>query len=366
MNWDVRDIYILQSIYGINQFFASWYNGLLGAQAGAATTVGAIVNRINPPKTTNMALNDILSVFSLGLAIFTIPDDVVKAIKGVEELANLLKASPGFIRTFVPIKTSNAQIQIGNIEAELGNIVSQFLTQISNATAAIETNATTFATWASSGQFIGNLVVLDNVVQDNYRMLNTFVLGEALNANDVVATVGLNTNVATLQANSSADNSLAYDINCPGYDNNTMCNGWYYSAAMDASFALDDLKSMSRNMGPDLTYFFDQGWTNGSLLFDGALQCQQSGGGGPALNLQPGPMGSMAQCFSTVKLCTWNLGCNLDIGCEFKECPVQSGFGVNGCGNNDYAIYDFNVPYNYLGTYLTGSNPSSQVCNNGP
>ena len=322
------------------------------------------MNRINPPRTTNVLLNEILATLSLGLAIFELPDDIVKAVQGLEQLEDAIRATPTFIRAFEPIKTTNGQLQIGEIQGQLADIVSQFLTQISNATAAIETNATAFTTWASTGLFIDNLVVLDQVVQDNYRMLNTFILGEALNANNIVATVGLNTNVAQLQANSS--DSLSYDIKCPGYDNNTMCNGWWYDQEEDASFALDDLKSMNKNMQDDLSYFFDSGWTNGTLLFDGALKCQQSGGGGPALNFSPGSLGSIAQCFSSVKLCTWNLGCALDSQFEFKECPTQSGFGTNGCGGgdgNDYSIYDFNVPYNYLGTFLMDANPSSTVCN---
>ena len=356
---------------GVNQFFASWYNGLLGAQSGAALTIGAIVNRLNPPKTTNVLLNDILAALSLGLATFTLPDEIVKAVQGLEMLEDAIRATPAFIRAFVPQKTTNAQLQIGDIQSQLGAVVTQFLSQLSNATAAIETNATAFTTWASTGLFIGNLVFLDQMVQDNYKMLNTFVLGQALNANNIVATVGLNTSVAQLQANSS--DSLSYDINCPGYDNNTMCNGWWYDQTNDATFALDDLTSMSKNMQDDLSYFFNAGWTNGTLLFTGALNCQQTSGGGggggmPALNLSPGvSMAAMAQCFSSVKLCTWNLGCALDASCEFTECPTQSGFGSNGCGGDgDNAIYDFNVPYNYLGTFLTDANPSSEVCNNGP
>ena len=320
------------------------------------------MNRLNPPKTTNVLLNELLAALSLGLATFTLPDSIVKAVQGLEMIEDSIRATPAFLRAFVPQKTTNAQLQIGDIQSQLGAIVTQFLTQISNATAAIETNATAFASWASTGLFIGNLVFLDTMVQENYKMLNTFVLGQALNANNIVATVGLNTNVAQLQANSS--DSLSYDIKCPGYDNNTMCNGWWYDEAEDASFALDDIKSMQKNMQDDLTYFFNSGWTNGTLLFDGALKCQQSGGSTPALNLAPGlALGAMAQCFSTVKLCNWNLGCALDSQCEFTDCPLQSGFGVNGCGNDGYAIYDFNVPYNYLGTFLTDANPSSEVCN---
>ena len=350
---------------GINQFFASWYNGLLGAQSGAALTIGAIVNRLNPPKQTNVLLNELLAALSLGLATFTLPDEIVKAVQGLEMLEDAIRATPAFVRAFTPQKTTNAQLQIGDIQAQLGAVVTQFLTQISNATAAIETNATAFTSWASTGLFITNLVFLDQMVQDNYKLLNTFVLGQALNANDVVATVGLNTSVAQLQANFS--NSLSYDIKCPGYDNNTMCNGWWYDEAEDASFALDNLKSMGQNMQDDLSYFFNSGWTNGTLLFDGALKCQQSGSSTPVLNLASGTsLAAMAQCFSTVKLCTWDLGCALDSSCEFKECPTQAGYGTNGCGDDGYDIYDFNVPYNYLGTYLTASNPSSEVCNTSP
>lgn len=323
------------------------------------------MNRLNPPKTTDVLLNELLATMSLGLSIFQLPSAILAAVKGLEMLEDAVRATPTFVRAFVPEKTANGQLQISDIQAQLGTIVAQFLTQISNATAAIEANATAFTTWASTGLFIGNLVFLDDMVQDNYKMLNTYVLGEALNANNIVATVGLNTNVAQLQANSS--NTLSYDIKCPGYDNNTMCNGWWYDADENASFALDDLNSMSKNYQDDLTYFFNAGWTNGTLLFDGALKCQQSGGGPPMLNLSPGnSLGSMAQCFSTVKLCTWNLGCELDSQCEFKDCKKQSGFGTNGCGWDDYVIYDFNVPYNYLGTYLTNANPLSAVCNNKP
>lgn len=330
----------------------------------AAENIGAIVNRLNPPKTTNVFLNELLGTLSMGFAIFQLPDMIVKAVKGLETLEDTIRQTPTVIRAFMPIKTTNAQLQIEEIQSQLANVVSQFLTQISNATAAIETNATAFTLWASTGLFIGDLVFLNDVVQENYKLLNTFIIGEALNANNIVATVGLNTNVAQLQANSS--DSLSYDIKCPSYDNNTMCNGWWYDEEENASFALDNIKSMNQNMHDDLAYFFDSGWTNGTLLFDGALKCQRSGGGGPALNIAPGTsIGAMAQCFSSVKLCTWNLGCALDSQCEFTECPTQSGFGVNGCQGDasGNSIYSFNVPYNYLGTFLTGANSLSTVCN---
>lgn len=331
----------------------------------ASNTISAIVSRINPPKTTNVFLNQILATLSLGLALFVVPENIMKAVQGMIVLSEAVKATPGYIRAFDMIRSTNGQVQIGQIQGQLADIVSRFLTQISNATAAIETNATAFTIWASTGLFIGELVFLDHVVQDNYKLLNTFVLGEALNANNIVATVGHNTNVAQLQANSS--DSLSYDIKCPGYDNNTMCNGWWYDETTNASFALDDYKSMSRNYHDDLSHFFNSGWTNGSLLFGGAARCQQAGGGAPVLNIAAGnSLGSMAQCFSTVKLCSWNLGCALDSKCEFTDCPLQKGFGVNGCkGGEGYGIYDFNVPYNYLGTYLTGANSASTVCNDG-
>ncbi|KAI9839785.1 MAG: hypothetical protein M1838_004253 [Thelocarpon superellum] len=370
-----EEFYVLYNIYSINQFFNSWWTALNAANGLAADTITAIVNMISPPQKTNVELFEILTALASSLAFLDVPAGLAlagiavgTATKFALEVAQTAaQQTPNILKALYPQGTlAPATYQIGTIGAEMASIVMQFQTSVSNTVNLIESNSTAFSIWAGTGAFTGPVPSLDAEKNQLYQTLNTFVITRAYDSNDVIATVAMDTDVQQLWANSS--NSLSYDINCPYYDQYGVCNAWWHDNSTNRAYALDSLRHMSKNFNSDMETIFSNNWTTGALLFAGADQCK----GTPNYQQSPGisdfspTQGLTTACMSTLTMCTWQMGCNLAAFCEFSDCPTQDGFEMNGCGDGDSSIYSVNVPYGYIGDFLTNANPLSEVCNTGP
>ena len=356
----------------INEFFNSWWMALNAANTLASETINGIVNMIAPPEHTNVGTFELLTALASSFAFLDVPgasafNNIGKITSFLMEFAlTAVQQTPNVLKALFPEGTiTPATYQIGEVGAELANLVMTFQTCVSNTVNAIETNQTAFTIWAETGAFCGPMPSLDNQKGQLFQTLNTFIISRAYNANSIVATVGLDTDVVQLQQNSSQ--SLSYDIGCPHYDQYGVCNAWWHDNATNSAYSLDDHNKMSRNFNSDMETIFSNNWTTGELLFGGAQKCKGTSGyqqpPSVAFNTQTG---FTTSCISTLTVCTWNLNCELSTTCEFLDCPTQDSFATDGCSHPDNYIYTINVPYGYLGPYLTEATAMTGICNDSP
>lgn len=206
-------------------------------------------------------------------------------------------------------------------------------------------------------------------VTDQYSTgLTTFIIGKALDANNIHINRATNVNVQQLQQ--SSGNDLSFDTGCAnGYDAEGICGPYWFDPATTTTYTLNNYKTMTKSFHDEMETMFGN-WTSGNLLFGGAARCQASGGlvNGDLSStiIKPGASSYVTlDCLSSAKICTFNPD-SLDVDKEFTDCPSQPGYVANGCsgtcGDSSGSTFEVNVPNGYIGAYLTSANPNDCVC----
>ncbi|CAD6582637.1 MAG: hypothetical protein ASARMPREDX12_000995 [Alectoria sarmentosa] len=118
---------MIQRRRAINSFFTNWYTALQYATSQAALTVTPIITLVDPPSNTNMALNDVLTALTAGLAIIAAPeigpalDGAAGAVASIFSAA--IQQAPGVAHAIWPAGTVNSEtVQIVDLQNKLGSI----------------------------------------------------------------------------------------------------------------------------------------------------------------------------------------------------------------------------------------------------
>ena len=356
-NFTAQDYYIAYNIFGINQVFNSYWQGIGNANAIAAENIGTMVQLLNPPKKTNVHLNEVLIALGTGLQFLNVVS-LAGIVKGIV-IAN--QQSPQVFKNLVPVGTTDSQIaQMVDLSSSLGGIVQQYQQNIADSIPLIVNDVDTFVNFASTGQFQVNPLPNIAVASDQLLTgLQTFVVSRALTANNVIITRANDMNIAELAAG-GANNDLSYTTGCEnGYDSNNFCGPFWYDNTTNTTYSLDGLGNMDDNFNSIRQQIFSN-WTTPESLYRGAAGCHDIGGSNGQLDqfLILGNTLNTA-CLSNTQVCTWDLA-SLDEDHEFADCPSQTGYLVNGCMGEDDGV---NVPNGYIGEYLTDAPDLDQVCN---
>ncbi|KAK0512349.1 hypothetical protein JMJ35_005477 [Cladonia borealis] len=356
-NFTTQDYYIAYNIFGINQVFNSYWQGMGNANSIAAENIGAIVQLLDPPKKTNVHLNEVLLALGTALQFLNVVS-LAGLVKGIV-IAN--QQSPQVFKNLVPVGPTDSQIaQMINLSASLGGIVQQYQQNIADSIPLIVNDVDTFVNFAGTGQFQVNPLPNIAVASDQLLTgLQTFVISRALTANNVIITRANNTNIAALTAG-GANNGLSYTTGCEnGYDSNSFCGSFWYDNMTNTTYSLDSPKTMYDDFSSIRQQIFSN-WTTPESLYRGAAECHDIGGSNGQLDqfLILGNTLNTA-CLSNTQVCTWDLT-SLDEDHEFADCPSQTGYLVNGCMGEDDGV---NVPNGYIGEYLTDAPSLEQVCN---
>lgn len=342
---------------------------------------------INPPDDTNLILNSVLialtGIFAvapgLGLNIGNLLDKVVSSAAttaqnlrtGLVFVENAIIGFPQIGRWLYPIGDTQSQIiQMADLRARLGDLIATVQANLNATAAAVMADPTSFLAFASQGNFTAACPSLPD--QQTYLLygFNTYVVSAALAGNDIRAAVALDTNVQALATNGSQD-SLAYDLSaCAGYDAYNVCDAFWYSGALGATFSLNHFAHPGRALGGLLVALFEK-YTTGQLLFDNAYACARSSNS-DAQQPQPASSSSSSsseltvtinaagvntQCLSRLEVLTWDMSCTnvRDKQCEFLdrgEEGAQNGW-LGNCGSESYfSVMDepvYCVPNGYLG-----------------
>ena len=295
----VKDYYIAYSIYAVWSFFNSYYSAIGEARSLAITSIGAIVALLDPPKTTNVGLNDLLTVLAAGLP-FLAP--LGEAGSLVSAVITAVQQAPGVAKYLFPTGTLDSQFaQFASISNSMGVVTQYLQNNVSQALAAIQQDPTTFLAVTGAGSFSVN--PLPTIPQQSAAMLtalNTYVISQCLQANNWMIGRAIDTDMNELQANKSGNWRIA---GCGGgYDSNSLCGAYYWNKGIDVSFTLTNNADLSLDPTSIMQQIFAN-WTSATLLFDGAAQCQAQGGSAPVINVGGSSVGTA--CLSNLKVCTW-------------------------------------------------------------
>ena len=273
-------------------------------------------------------------------------------------LQNALFVIPQIGRWLFPIDSATSQVvQMSELSSNMASIIQMVQNNLNKTLVSAMTNSTEFLAFASQGNFSASAPSLPD--QANYLLyaFNTYIISQALNGNNVYGTIGLNSNPQALATNGS---KTAFDMSdCEGYNEQNVCESWWYSGRYSSAFGLDDFSHMSRNYGDVLTTLLSN-YTTGELLFDAAYACNANGNYGQPVNVTVTSAGIHTGCLSQLRIVTWDMSCDnptyhSDPGCEFLEVPRQGGFFGNCGSHSAYSVMDdpiYCVPSSYLGPLI--------------
>lgn len=365
--------------------------------------VDTIVHLIDPPDDTNLILDHVLLVLTgifavipaFGLEASAITGAVKEGQAAKQAGANAAQDGPATVnaganaaggvskevyaagqflesalfvvpqigRFLFPVDTpASALLQISALKSRVVGLIQTVQGNLNKTVVSVMSNATEFLAFASQGNFTASAPSLPD--QENYLLyaFNTYLISACLAGNNVVGTMARDTDVQQLATNASSTH-LNWDFSsCRQYNEQGICDAWWYSKRYNSSFGLDNFNHMGRNYGQILTTLF-QNYTTGELLFDAAFACNSNGNWGSPVNITVNIAGVNTQCLSQLKIATWDMACSdvaADSQCEFLEMPRQNTFFGDariGSPAGSQKAPTFAVPYSYLGPALTRPSP---------
>ena len=331
----------------------------MGDSGGIASdNIGSIVQIIDIPSSTPVVLQDILLALQAVFALIPGPLGIYAAHSGfsftwqasAQVISNALNALPNIGRFLFPVDTAASQtVQIADLSANFGQILQQVQGNLNQTLTSVMANETEFLAFASQGNFSELPPSLPDQANYLYFAFNTYLISAALSGNNVYGVIGRETNPQELDTNGT---KLNYNIDCKGYDEQNVCDAWWYSGNYNSAFTLDDFSHMNRNYGTQISNLL-QNLTTGELLFEGALACNAEGNFGQPVNITVNAGGVNTACISQLRVLTWDMGCTDPSGtCEFLETSRQETFLFgNAHAMTDQSIRS--VPAGYLGPLLT-------------
>ena len=313
-----------------------------------------------------MIIQDVLLAFQSVFALIPGPLGIYAAYNAfsytwqalAQVISNALNAIPNIGRFIFPIDDTASQIvQLADLSANFAQaVLLPVQSNLNQTLTSVMSNVTEFLAFASQGNFTALPPSLPDQANYLYFAFNTYIISQALNGNNVYGVIGRGTNPQALATNGTKMN---YDIDCQGYNEQNVCDAWWYSGNYESAFTLDDFSHMDRNYGHQLTNLFNN-LTTGELLFEGALACNAEGNFGQPVNITVNAAGVNTACISQLRILTWDMSCTVptrphgkvDRQCEFVETSAQSSF----LGQMAHAVTDgdvITVPAGYLGPLIT-------------
>ncbi|KAL8646755.1 MAG: hypothetical protein Q9210_005950 [Variospora velana] len=371
---DPRVFYVAYNFYAVNQYFGSWYSAIGGAATLAALNVDEIVQLINPPDDTNLVINSILIALTglfavlpgLGANVGNLLD---KVVKNSAETAQKMRTSLVFIENAVMVSpriglwlypmgdTQSQLVQMADLKGRLGELIQQVQGNLNQTVVSVMADPTDFLAFAGQGNFTASAPSLPD--QQAYLLygFNTYVISAALAGNSILGSVALDTNVQALVTNgTTSPNRFAFDLSvCEGYNAQNVCDAFWYSGALDATFSLNSFSDIDRPFGDLLTTLFTK-FTTGQLLFDNAYACNvNNNANNGKIAMTVNAAGLNTQCLSQLKVVAWDMGCDgvRDSTCEFLNGEESQDMWLRNCGSESFfSVMDepiYCVPNGYLG-----------------
>ena len=367
--------YVAFNIWNIQNWFFTYYLAIEGANGLASDNVNTIARTLNVPVPPTFPMLDLLAALAWAFGLLS-PSGYAAALPRLGEkitgfgaqapgeyLLRAVQNSPTLSRNLIASgELEKTDVQVAQLDSDLARITSQLETNIQNSLVCVMSNFSLFFDFVEDGFFSTQIEDINTITSNVTLSLNTYIVSQALQDDNVIITRAMNTDIHELQYNGSAVN---YDTSCVyGYDEWGMCGPWWYDSTNNISYGLESLKDMMVNYTDPLESLFNQGITTPELLFVNSQICANtagsSQGSAPGTSLSTSIGVWNTECISNMKICTWDVE-NLGVTNEFTDCEHESSFAMQGCGDGEDTL-QVNVPTTYIGPYLTSSLFEGQVC----
>ncbi|KAI4284662.1 MAG: hypothetical protein L6R38_001240 [Xanthoria sp. 2 TBL-2021] len=368
--------YVAFNIWNIQNWFFTYYMAVNGDNGLAAESVDTIARTLNLPEPKKFPILDLLAALAFAFGLLS-PSGYAasipllgKPIAGLaaqapgEYLLRAMQNAPTLSRNLVASgNLGDSAVQIAQLNSDLARIVSQLQTNIQNAIVQVMSNFSLFFDFVEEGYFSTQIENLNTVTQNVTLALNTYIVSQSLQNDDVIITRALDTDINELQLNGSA---YGYDTDCGhGYDEWGMCGCWWYDSTNRISYGLESQKNMLNNYTKPLESLFSLGITTPELLFLNSQFCADSAGStqgnAPGTALSTSTSVWNTECISNVKICTWDT-LNLGVEHEYTDCERESAFAMEHC-DGSWETVSATVPASYIGPYLTSPEYQGVACN---
>ncbi|KAL8690950.1 MAG: hypothetical protein Q9218_003726, partial [Villophora microphyllina] len=373
-NMSAQDYMILQSIYNIHAWYTTMWESAVAADLFADQLIGKIIDTIHPTLPGDTSLGVLLSALSAGFAFLGIPAGQAGsagAQVASQVVATAIGQAPGLAKTLLPTGSLDSKlIQIHDVEAYLSQVTQQFQANLALTLNASVSDFSIFYNLTRGGAFVGTLPSLNLSTTQLTRIFKTFIVSQALQADNVIITVARNLTPYDLYHREEAQwgNQTVYKGEGPlsqilpvKIPNIRGTCTWWIDPKTNDSYALHKLDHQEKNFFDLMNTMFADGWITGEDLFLGAERCMQATLDKIATNaFVTGPFDSRKDsyrgsfwapdieidsyhsayvpyplldintlettCFSNLRVCTWNQTNNpaLKNGFEFEA--------ARGCG----------------------------------
>ncbi len=260
--------------------------------------------------------------------------------------------------------------QLGEIESALEIVLKQFQINLADTLNATLYSYTNFRSLVSDGAFmVTETTSLNASTAQLKRVLSTFIVSQALQANNIIVTVaeGVSpynlTHNLTKHENFSLPFSIlpqnAWHVNCQDdYNDVGVCNNWWFDSVLGDAYALYKLDSIGENYYDLMNTLFRNKWTSGEELFLGSMNClvHRSSEGSAVIGYENASsyhklglldIETLAElslihidattlqttCNANLRTCIWNQTNNPveKNGLEFVAATTPESFSIYGC-----------------------------------
>ena len=347
--------YTLYNIYTINNFFNSWWLATQFAASRAALKIDPIVELLDPVKTQNVLLQNILTGLVSGLAFIPTPGDIFPGISDMTKVAmksgiTALVVAPSIIRSIFPEDTDDTRmVQMAQLKSQLGNLEDGISNRLGPGLQTAQNDVTSFVQMASTGAFSAHPpFALDTQTEALDLAFTTFLVSTCIMSNNWQGAVAVDTSPQALATNGTA---AQYDIDCDGYDANNVCNAWWYDEDNNDAYTLTSLDNLMDNPYAKIHGILSNGWSTGAQLFGGARRCSQAQNLGKGVLVDVSNGSITFDCLSQLKMCTFDKHCT-STKCEFSDCDSEPGFRDGFENSRTSDTRTLTVPAGYLGPML--------------
>ena len=162
----------------------------------ADQVVGKIIDTINPTLPADNSLGVLLSALSAGFAFLGVPGGQAgnaAARIGNQVVTTAIGQAPGLVKTLLPQGPLDSKlVQIHEIQHRLGDVTEQFQNNLAATLNATLSDFDTFRDMTANGAFIGSQPSLNLSTTRFTSILKTYVVSQALQANNIIITVARN------------------------------------------------------------------------------------------------------------------------------------------------------------------------------
>ncbi|KAI9814799.1 MAG: hypothetical protein M1827_003065 [Pycnora praestabilis] len=363
--YTAEEAYVIFSIHAINQWFNSIQTAVYQADITSTGPIGTIVELLDPPKSQNKGLSEFLVALGASVGSIRFPGALIGLSKEASiGLTPVMQQTPGLLKYLYPLGTLSSQVtQISEIQNHLSTLITTMAQNINNALAGALNDPSIFYNITLHGNFIAPPSSLIAQTENITGTLQTFVISECMQANNIFLSLAEYTNPQQWVTNGTlAEQSY---IDCASYNEYGVCSAWWYDTEQNNAYGLDDGNSMTQNYFAMMNTLFSN-WTTGEELLRASKECADYvfAGGEPYPSIDPQTL--EVRCIGNLPLCVYDQQCKASGN---PSCLWTDDYPASNCTgrNSDYGHYgcngnenDWSVSSTYLGPLLYDQ--STTIC----